>query len=283
MSTTPPSDTANPLDEPVRRRPETMSTTPPSDTANPLDEPVRRRSETMSTTPPSDTANPLDDVDFALRNDIRRLGNQLGRALVRQHGPELLQQVEQVRGLSMDLRRRTDERRREHSTALEVLLAGVDIQDAGLLARAFTVYFHLANTAEQVHRTDDLAEKLGSASHRFAETVERLQRDGFSDDEISETVNRMQLRPVFTAHPTEASRRSILYKLTEIADLIEQRSSAGTDEAARRRADRRVDELIDAIWQTDELRHERPTPMDEAPFHPALPHRDNRRRGAGTA
>ena len=132
----------------------------------------------MNATPPQDADNPLADIDFALRSDIRRLGNQLGGALVRQHGPELLEQVEEVRRLSMDLRRRTGEQRREHSTALEVFLAGVDIQEAGLLARAFTVYFHLANTAEQVHRIDDLTEKLGSASHRFAETVERLQQDG---------------------------------------------------------------------------------------------------------
>ena len=218
------------------------------------------------TTPASDRpahTNPLGEIDSALRSDIRRLGTQLGRALVRQHGPELLERVEQVRTLSLGLRRQ-DEHSHEHSTALAELLADVGLADAGLLARAFTAYFHLANTAEQVHRIDDLIEKLGSASHRFAETVQRLQQDGFGDDEITATVNRMQLRPVFTAHPTEASRRSILHKLTKIADLIESRASAGADEAARRRADRRVDELIDAIWQTDELRRERPTPMDEA-------------------
>jgi len=69
---------------------------------------------------------------------------------------------------------------------------------------------------------------------------------------------------VFTAHPTEASRRSILDKLAEISSLIEQRAHAGADDTARRRVDRRVDELIDAIWQTDELRRQRPDPVDEA-------------------
>ncbi|MYJ30239.1 MAG: hypothetical protein F4072_09805, partial [Acidimicrobiaceae bacterium] len=81
---------------------------------------------------------PLGELDSALRSDIRRLGAQLGEALSRQHGPELLARVEQVRGLARGLRRSD-----EDSTALAELLADVDVAHAGLLARAFTVYFHL--------------------------------------------------------------------------------------------------------------------------------------------
>ena len=201
----------------------------------------------------------LGELDSALRSDIRRLGAQLGDALVRQHGPELLERVEQVRGLARGLRRSD-----EDSTALAELLAGVDVADAGLLARAFTVYFHLANTAEQVHRIDDLTEKRAAGANRFGEMVSRLSDMGFADGEIVSTVNSTELRPVFTAHPTEASRRSILDKLAEISSLIEQRAHAGADDTARQRADRRMDELIDAIWQTDELRRQRPDPVDEA-------------------
>jgi len=220
---------------------------------------------------------PLDEVDSALRRDIGRLGRQLGEALVRQCGPETLEQVERVRTLARGLRRaggnRTHARVRadggaapveDHGTALAKLLAGIDTVEAGRLARAFTVYFHLANTAEQVHRIDDLTEKLGSASNRFAETVDHLKASGFTDSELIAAVHEVQLRPVFTAHPTEASRRSILDKLTDIAHLIEARPAVGADSAGRRRIDRRVDELIDAIWQTDELRRERPDPVDEA-------------------
>ena len=207
--------------------------------------------------------HPLDGVvnelDSALRGDIRRLGAQLGEALVRQHGPGLLERVEQVRRLARGLRRSD-----EDSTALADLLAGVHVADAGQLARAFTVYFHLANTAEQVHRIDDLTEKRAAGSNRFGEMVGRLRQMGYADDEIVATVNSAELRPVFTAHPTEASRRSILDKLAEISSLIEHRAHAGADDPARWRADRRVDELIDAIWQTDELRRQRPDPVDEA-------------------
>ncbi len=201
----------------------------------------------------------LGELDSALRSDIRRLGAQLGDALVRQHGSELLEQVEQVRGLARGLRRSD-----EDSSALAGLLAGMDVAHAELLARAFTVYFHLANTVEQVHRIDDLTEKRAAGSNRFGEMVGRLRQSGFADDEIVKTVNSTELRPVFTAHPTEASRRSILDKLAEISSLVEQRAHAGADDAARSRADRRLDELIDAIWQTDELRRQRPDPVDEA-------------------
>ncbi|MEM9565061.1 MAG: phosphoenolpyruvate carboxylase [Actinomycetota bacterium] len=208
---------------------------------------------------PNGNNDHLDQLDHDLRNDIRRLGHQLGKALVRQQGPELLDRVEQVRVLARNLRRDDD----HSSVELAELLDDVDVHDAIRLVRAFTVYFHLANTAEQVHRVDDLRDNAVS-NNRFAETVTKLQSAGVSDAEIVATVRDADLRPVFTAHPTEASRRSILDKLAEIASLVEDRTKAGGNRGRQARIDRRVDELIDAIWQTDELRRERPDPVDEA-------------------
>ncbi len=200
----------------------------------------------------------LDELDAALRSDIRRLGGQLGDALVRQHGQQLLDRVERVRAIARELRR--DQASTEELVAA---LDDVDLVDAIHLVRAFTVYFHLANTAEQVHRIDEL-KSARAQDRRFPETVARLQALGHDDEAIVEAAARLDLRPVFTAHPTEASRRSILDKLAEIATLIEQRADGRAGVTEHRRIDRRIDELVDAIWLTDELRRAQPTPEDEA-------------------
>ncbi len=197
-------------------------------------------------------------IDAQLRADIRRLGAQLGDTLVRQSGPDLLKQVEQVRRAAQRLRRDG-----EGNEALAELLAHLNVSDAIELVRAFTTYFYLANTAEQVHRIDDLGEADTETDVRFAEMVPRLLREGFSRQSIADAVHSVELRPVFTAHPTEASRRSILDKLTGIARLIEARRLP-SGSSFTERIDRRVDELIDAIWQTDELRRAQPDPVDEA-------------------
>ena len=213
----------------------------------------------MSDTP---TSPDLDTTDAALRADIRRLGKQLGQALVRQQGPELLDQVERVRAEARQLRR--DDNTGSGAARLATTLTDLDITATIRLVRAFTSYFHLANTAEQVHRVDDLANRAPAQGNRFGHTLHKLVEAGVDPLDIGRATESLRLQPVFTAHPTEASRRSILDKLAEIAELIEARGDARSDEGRHRRIDRRVDELIDAIWLTDELRRDRPDPVDEA-------------------
>lgn len=206
----------------------------------------------------------LDLADAELRADIRRLGHQLGQTLVRQHGQDLLDTVEKVRTLARRLRR--SETETEVSKELAELLRDTDLERAMQLVRAFTVYFHLANVTEQVHRVEDHAARGPTEERRFGQTVNALHDSGIESHEIAALVNRTQLKPVFTAHPTEASRRTILEKLAEIADLTESRGDSRRSDVDRARIDRRVDELIESIWQTDEIRSERPDPFDEARF-----------------
>ncbi|MCN9241925.1 phosphoenolpyruvate carboxylase [Streptomyces sp. RY43-2] len=183
----------------------------------------------------------------ALRADIRRLGDLLGETLVRQEGPELLELVERVRRLT-----------REDGEAAAELLRGTELETAAKLVRAFSTYFHLANVTEQVHRGRELRAKRAAEGGLIARTADRLK--DADPDHLRESVRNLNVRPVFTAHPTEAARRSVLNKLRRIAELLEM----PVLQSDRRRHDIRLAENIDLVWQTDELRVTRPEPADEA-------------------
>jgi len=197
-------------------------------------------------------------TDTELRSDINRLGHQLGASLVRQEGQHLLDLVESVRTLARAQRAGDGE---VAGRKLRALLGSVDDVEAILVVRAFTMYFHLANVAEQVHRVEDLT-IVGDDTSGFVGTVRRLVEEGVDPNVIGALVDRADLRPVFTAHPTEASRRTVLDKRAEVSHLLEARGQCSTP--GQRRIDRRIDELIDTLWQTDEIRSEKPTPYDEA-------------------
>lgn len=175
---------------------------------------------------------------------------------MRQHGEDLLELVEEVRSLGKSARRGGSA---EAAQDLHALLTKLDTVDVIPLVRAFTTYFYLANVAEQVHRIEQMA----SDDRYLRQTVDRIIASNLDQDLLDDIVSRFEVRPVFTAHPTEAARRSILSKRAEVADLITQRLQAANQDQIDL-VDRRSSELIDQIWQTDELRTERPTVVDEA-------------------
>jgi phosphoenolpyruvate carboxylase len=192
--------------------------------------------------------DPAEADNAALRADIRRLGDLLGETLVRQEGQELLDLVEEVRALT-----------RTEGAAAAALLEKTELETAAKLVRAFSTYFHLANVSEQVHRGRQLAEQRAREGSQLSRTADRLAEG--DPEHLAETLAHLSVRPVFTAHPTEAARRSVLNKLRRIAELLER---ASQEPGARRQVDRRLAEVIDLLWQTDELRIARPEPTDEA-------------------
>ncbi|QMV23094.1 phosphoenolpyruvate carboxylase [Streptomyces sp. SCUT-3] len=198
-------------------------------------------------TAPGSTAEHAAD-NAALRADIRRLGDLLGETLVRQEGRELLDLVEKVRALT-----RTD------GEAAAELLSNTDLETAAKLVRAFSTYFHLANVTEQVHRGRELRARRTAEGGLLARTADQLAAHA-DPEHLRTTVKNLAVRPVFTAHPTEAARRSVLTKLRRIAELLDSAEAAYD----RRATDLRLAESIDLIWQTDELRVARPEPADEA-------------------
>ncbi|GAA2685541.1 phosphoenolpyruvate carboxylase [Actinoplanes palleronii] len=196
-----------------------------------------------------------DGPDAELRADIRRIGTLLGQTLARQEGRPLLDLVEEIRALV-----------RQDVPAAAARLGAMDITTGTKLARAFSTYFHLANITEQVHRARDLRRRRAKEGGWLDQAAKRIAEQGVPADEIASAARRLAVRPVFTAHPTEAARRSILSKLRQVADSLDAESAAAalfgdTDTTV---STKRLAELIDLLWQTDELRLDRPDPTDEA-------------------
>jgi phosphoenolpyruvate carboxylase len=186
-----------------------------------------------------------DGVSEALRADIRIVTTMLGETLVRNEGKELLDLVELVRNQAKD-----------SSLADLDELGQIDLATTIRLIRAFTSYFHLANVTEQVHRGRELRRQRSESGGWIARALTRIQSAGIDGEQLATDVARLGVRPVLTAHPTEAARRSILDKLRRIAALLDE------DESPAR--NRRLAEAVDLVWQTDELRLDRPDPLDEA-------------------
>ena len=163
----------------------------------------------------------------------------------------------------LDLVERVRRLVRTDRDAAAAVLAEVDPLTAIRLVRAFSTYFHLANVAEQVHRARELQATRAERGSWLAQAVERITSAAVSPGELSADIAHLAVRPVFTAHPTEAARRTVLTKLRQVATLLDERERA-VGETAQRRVERRLEELIELLWQSDELRVAKPDVVDEA-------------------
>jgi len=202
--------------------------------------------------------------DRPLQEDVRYLASALGQVIKRLEGDAVFQAVE-------DLRSACRGRRRGEATAadLDTLLARVadfPLEVAAPVARAFTLFFFLINTAEQVHRVrrrhayEDGAEHSAQpASIRWA--FEKLRDSKRSANDVREYLRELEVRPVLTAHPTEATRRTLLQLQARLADALLKRENSPPEERAR--IENAMGAEIELLWLTDEVRRDRPSVLDE--------------------
>jgi phosphoenolpyruvate carboxylase len=202
--------------------------------------------------------------DEPLHDDVRRLADALGRVIRRLEGDHAFDVVESLR-LACRARRREE----AGAATLGELLARVDalpLADCAITARAFTLFFLLINTAEQVHRVRRTRAYRAAAvvdpqpgSARWAMRV--LRERGHGAREVARAIVNLNVRPVLTAHPTESTRRTLLGLQARVADLLLAREDAPAAESAA--IDDTLEAEVELLWLTSEVRQDRPTVKDE--------------------
>jgi phosphoenolpyruvate carboxylase len=205
-------------------------------------------------------AVPTEERHAALRRDIRLVASLLGEELARVEGQEFLDLVGQIRGVA---KLEWSEGEQARRGGLAEQLPDIPTGTALLLARAFAAYFHLANVTEQVHRAAELGQARRAERTWLRDTLDRIAEHGIDRESVAAALACLEFRPVFTAHPTESARRSVLSKLLDVAHIV-QALGADPTPAEERRLVGRLRETILLLWQTSELRVGRLRPEDEA-------------------
>ena len=211
----------------------------------------------------------------SMRRDVRLLGGILGEVIRDSAGPELLADVERLRRAVIEARRgERDEWNAPDAGAVVADPAGDEIaamvgswslDRAEQVARAFAVYFHLANLAEEHQRIRNLRERdLGHEPVResLAAAVAEVGREA-GPGHLGELLASLRVHLVLTAHPTEARRRAVVAVLRRISVLLECLDDPRTGAADREEARRRLREEIDLLWRTSQLRVKAMDPIDE--------------------
>ncbi|GMA27199.1 phosphoenolpyruvate carboxylase [Arenivirga flava] len=203
-----------------------------------------------------------------MRADVRLLGELLGRVLRESGSPGLFEDVERLRTATIDAY--TDESGEAFDRAVAIADA-LPSARAEEVARAFTVYFHLANLAEEHQRvrvlrerarTDVDATRTDTVPGAYAQLAAEL-----GEEAAREHLQSLRFHPVFTAHPTEARRRAISDSIRRLAGLLDELDGGGSGAAVEGpeggRIRRSMLEEVDTLWRTAPLRSEKPTPVDE--------------------
>jgi len=218
-----------------------------------------------------------DDLKEApLRRDVRSLGRLLGEVLKEQVGIEFFNAVEELRLLLIEHRDAGSRADVTDQTAngnhlmdrAQQIVRSLDLVDAHRMAKAFAIYFELTNLAETNHRkrrrrAAQVSRERQAQPGTFLGTLRRMRAAGITEQQVLRWLRKVEVMVVFTAHPTEVARRTVLFKRQRIAEELEQLDRLPLPLKDAEKRERAIAAEIAGLWQTDEVRRRRPTVQDE--------------------
>jgi phosphoenolpyruvate carboxylase len=197
-----------------------------------------------------------------VKQDVRELGALLGDVLAEQTSEASFETVEDIRNAAIDYR----EGKQESRTELDRLLEGLSPEGESTVARAFTTYFELINLAEERERARVIREasQADTLDDGLVATVETLVESDADPETVQRVLDDVLIEPTFTAHPTEARRKTVKAKLRSIASRLEELDERRLTDREHDQLWRKVDAEVTSLWQTSQVRDRRPEPQDEA-------------------
>jgi phosphoenolpyruvate carboxylase len=194
-----------------------------------------------------------------IQRDIRELGSMLGETIEAQESRDAFETVESLRQQSIDRRNGEGD-----IGSVRAELEGLDTDRELVTARAFTTYFELINLAEERERVRALREQsqAGIPDDGLEAAVDALAGEG--PETIESVLEDVHIEPTFTAHPTEARRKSIKAKLRSVAASIETLDERLMTDKEAEQVDRDLRAEVTGLWQTPQIRKRQPEPTDEA-------------------
>ncbi|MEH7113877.1 phosphoenolpyruvate carboxylase [Neobacillus niacini] len=207
----------------------------------------------------------VNDSSLPLRRDVKLLGQILGEILVNHGGTELLDKVEKIRLMCKTLRNFYDS---EIYDELKQEITNLSSPMRKQVIRAFSMYFHLINIAEQNHRIRrrrqyQLEDDTIVQPDSIESAILFLKENNVSEEMIQDVLSKLSLELVITAHPTEAQKRSILEVQQRIAVILKNLDHPLLTNRERRKLEESLFNEVTILWQTDELRHNKPSVIDE--------------------
>ncbi len=198
--------------------------------------------------------------DRDIQQDVQELGTLLGDVIETQTSVEGFETVEAVRESAIAAREGDE----GAAQRLDALLDDLTPETTEVVTRAFTTYFELVNLAEERERVRTIRERGAAAEDGLVAAVEHLAEADASAETVQRVLDDVLIQPTFTAHPTEARRKTVKAKLRTVAEILEELDEVRLTAEEEAAAERDLAAEVTSFWQTPQVRDRRPEVLDEA-------------------